>query len=67
MDTIAIFLHFNLYGSETRDKTDIFAHFNLYCAEATMFLGEVTVRPLLVASLLFGNYHAWVGVTSNQR
>ena len=48
-------------GSETLDVIAIFLHFNLYRAEAAMFLGEVTVRPLLVASLLFGNYHAWVG------
>ena len=48
-------------GSETLDPIATFLHFNLYCAEATMFLGEVKVRPLLVASLLFGNYHAWVG------
>ena len=48
-------------GSETLDVIAIFLHFNLYCAEAAMFLGEVKVRPLLVASLLFGNYHGWVG------
>ena len=47
-------------GSETLDPKAISDHFNLYCAEAAMFLGEVKVRPLLVASLLFGNYHAWV-------
>ena len=48
-------------GSETLDPFAIFLHFNLYRAEAAMFLGEVTVRPLFVASLLFGNYHTWVG------
>ena len=51
-------------GSETLDGwmgAAISLHFNLYCGEAAMFLGEVTVRPLLVASLLFGDYHAWVG------
>ena len=45
-------------GSETLDVTAIL--FNLYRAEAAMFLGEVTVRPLFVNNLLFGNYHAWV-------
>ena len=48
-------------GSETLDPFAISVHFNLYRVEAAMFLGEVTVRPLLVASLLFGNYRAWVG------
>ena len=47
-------------GSETLDPFAISLHFNLDRAEAAMFLGEVTVRPLAVASLLFGNYHAWV-------
>ena len=47
-------------GSETLDPFAIFLHFNLYRAEAAMFLGKVTVRPLLVANLLFGNYYAWV-------
>ena len=50
-------------GSETLDVTATIIHFNLYCAEAAMFLGEVTVRPLAVANLLFGNYHAWVQET----
>ena len=48
-------------GSETLDVIAIFLHFNLYYGEVAMFLGEVTVRPLALASLLFGNYHAWVG------
>ena len=42
-------------GSETMDPIAMFLQFNLYRAEAAMFLGEVTVRPLLVASLLFNN------------
>ena len=54
-------------GSETLDPKAIILHFNLYCAEAAMFLGKVTVRPLLVANLLFDNYHAWVGDNLNQR
>ena len=49
-------------GSETLDVTATkLLLFNLYRGEAAMFLGEVTVRPLLVASLLFGSYHAWAG------
>ena len=46
-------------GSETLDAFATFPLFNLYCAEAAMFLGEVTVRPLAVASLLFGNYRGF--------
>ena len=41
-------------------------HFNFYHAESAMFQGNVSVRPLRVASLLFGNYQAWVGGNSNQ-
>ena len=52
-------------GSETLDPTATFILFNLDCAEAAVFLGKVTVRPLVVVSLLFGNYHAWMGGSSN--
>ena len=45
-------------GSETRDLPAIVTHYNLYSAEAAMFLGKVTVRPLTVASPLFDNNHA---------
>ena len=47
-------------GSETRDLPAIVTHFNLYSAEAAMFLGKVTVRPLAIANHLLGNYYAWV-------
>ena len=47
-------------GSETRDLPAIVTHYNLYSAEAAMFLGKVTVRPLAIANHLLGNYYAWV-------
>ena len=52
-------------GSETMDPIAMFLQFNLYRAEAAMYLGKVTVRPLAVANLLFANYHAWVEGNSN--
>ena len=47
------------------DPIAMFLQFNLYRAEAAMYLGKVTVRPLAVANLLFANYHAWVEGNSN--
>ena len=47
-------------GSETSDVKAIFLLLNLYRAKAAMLHSKVTVRPLAVANLLFGNYHAWV-------
>ena len=47
-------------GSETLDPFAIPLYFHLNCAEATMFLGKVTVRPLAIANHLLGNYYAWV-------